>query len=125
MSADSSAATVTVEAWEGGAAFGVKVHAGARRDAVGGVHDGRLRVSVTAAPEKGKANKAVLSLLARYLAVPPSSLTLLAGQTDPRKRIGASTLSVEALRRRLAGECGSVHKPPPVAINNPVTPAGF
>lgn len=40
---------------------------------------GRLRVWVTVPPEGGKANKAVQSLLADYLGVPKTSLTLVRG----------------------------------------------
>ena len=90
-----------VESWEGGAAFRIKVHAGAKHDRVGTAPDGRLRVSVTTAPERGKANKAVLELLARTLRVSPSSLTLLSGETDTRKRIGARSLTPTALSERL------------------------
>ncbi len=37
---------------------------GARRNAIVGEHGGALRVSVTAAPEQGKANEAIVELLA-------------------------------------------------------------
>ena len=40
-----------------------------------------LRVSVTAAPENGKANSAVRALLARAMGVAPSRLELRRGQT--------------------------------------------
>lgn len=95
---------VEAEPWpEGdGSAFRVKVRAGARREAVGGAHDGRLRVSVTTAPERGKANKAVLSVLARALEAPVSSLAVLAGETDTRKRIGVRGMAPGVLAKRLA-----------------------
>jgi len=44
-----------------------------------------LKVSVTAVPEKGKANAALLKLLAEALRVPKSSLSIVAGATDRRK----------------------------------------
>jgi uncharacterized protein YggU (UPF0235/DUF167 family) len=40
-----------------------------------------LRLRVHAAPDKGRANAAVVALLAAALAVPKSRLTLLAGAT--------------------------------------------
>ena len=61
-----------------------------------GVHDGALKLSVTAAPEKGKANKAVIRLLAGFLDVPHSSVSLLRGRTRRDKsflvRNGANKL---------------------------------
>ncbi len=99
MSAQSS---VAVEAWnESGAAFFVKAHAGAKRDAVAGVHDGMLKVDVTTAPEKGRANKAIAKLLARELSLSPGSLHLLSGETNPKKRFGVTGISPESLREKL------------------------
>ncbi len=45
------------------------------------VEDGALKVLVTTAPENGKANAAVVKLLAKALGVPKSRLTLLRGAT--------------------------------------------
>jgi uncharacterized protein (TIGR00251 family) len=44
-----------------------------------------LKVAVTAPPEKGKANAALLKMLARAWRVPKSDLTLIAGHRDRRK----------------------------------------
>ncbi len=100
MSAD--AGGLVVEAWETrGASFPVKVHAGAKRDRIAGLHDGMLKVEVTTAPEKGKANKAVAKLLAKALGVAPGELTLLSGETNTRKRFGVAGVSAEELRGKL------------------------
>ncbi len=40
-----------------------------------------LRVRVSAVPDKGKANAALIALLARTLGVPKSAITLVAGET--------------------------------------------
>lgn len=47
-----------------------------------------LRVRVTAAPEDGRANEAILALLAKALGQPRSSLTLLRGATGRDKMVG-------------------------------------
>lgn len=94
-------APLVVEEWESGAAFLVKAHAGARRDAVGGLHDGMLKVEVTTAPEKGKANRAIAKLLAKRIGVPVGDLALLSGETSPRKRFAVAGVSPDELRRRL------------------------
>ncbi len=90
-----------VEPWEGGAAFCVKAHAGAKRDGVAGLHDGMLKVEVTTAPEKGKANKAIARLLARKLGVPAGDLVLLSGETNQRKRFGVRGVRADDLRGRI------------------------
>ena len=47
--------------------------------------DGVAQVRVTAAPENGKANKAVAKLLAKALGVAPSRLVLIRGETSRDK----------------------------------------
>ncbi|TWU05988.1 DUF167 domain-containing protein [Stieleria varia] len=74
----------------------IEVHAtpGAKRNLVGGQHDGRLRVSVTAAADKGKANAAIIKLLADALGVSKSSIELISGATNRQKKFritGASS----------------------------------
>jgi len=46
-----------------------------------------LQIRTTAAPTDGKANKAVIRLLADYLHVAPSRITLTHGQTHRNKRL--------------------------------------
>ncbi len=45
----------------------------------------QVRAYVTCVPENGKANKAVIKLLARSLGQAPSSITLIRGQTSRDK----------------------------------------
>lgn len=49
--------------------------------------EGKLRVYVTAAPEDGKANKAVRKLLAKHFGVAASKISILHGQTAQLKTI--------------------------------------
>ena len=49
--------------------------------------DGRYSVYVSCAPEKGKANAAVVKALARHLGVPPSALEVTAGGKSRDKTI--------------------------------------
>ncbi|RFB89567.1 hypothetical protein B5K11_21015 [Rhizobium leguminosarum bv. trifolii] len=60
------------------------------RDAIDGTEaDGEgetfLKARVTAVPEKGKANKALILLVAQSLRIPKSSISLLAGDTARKK----------------------------------------
>ncbi len=67
----------------------VVVHAtpSARRNYVGGSHDGALRVAVTAPADKGRANDAIEQELARSLGVKPSRVAIVSGHTSRRKAI--------------------------------------
>ena len=63
----------------------VRVTPGARVEALE-IAAGKLQAKVRAKPEDGKANKAVLALLASALDIAPSRLQLIAGATSREKR---------------------------------------
>ena len=65
----------------------LKVVPKASRDRVVGWVGDRLKVQVTAAPERGKANEAVIEVLAAALGVPRSKVRILAGETSPLKTV--------------------------------------
>jgi uncharacterized protein len=69
-----------------GVVLAVRAHAGARRNAILGVREGVLRVAVTAAPEKGKANRAIVKVLSEALGMSKSAIELLSGETTTHKR---------------------------------------
>ena len=56
-------------------------------DSVEGLRDGRILLRVKAAPEKGKANEAVLDLIADYFDIASSNLRILRGHSSKRKSI--------------------------------------
>jgi hypothetical protein len=85
-----------------GVVFRVSVAPGARRNGIVGVRNGALRVAVAAAAEKGKANRALLDVLARQLGCPKSSIRLVSGETARDKRLSIDGLDAAALRERLA-----------------------
>lgn len=89
---------VAIEHCHEGVIVPVRVRAGARRTGVAGHHDGALRIDVSAAPEKGKANRGVAAVLAEVFQVPKSSITLSAGATSSQKRFLIRGLSVDAAR---------------------------
>lgn len=75
----------------------VKARAGASQNAITGTHDGRLKVSVTQAPEKGKANQAIVKLLAKSLGLSRSQIELVSGETSPQKTFLVSGMTLADL----------------------------
>jgi uncharacterized protein YggU (UPF0235/DUF167 family) len=67
-----------------------------------GRHGEAWKVRVAAAPERGKANDAVLALLADTLAVPRSSVTLVAGGGSRDKIVELAGIEPDEIERRLA-----------------------
>jgi uncharacterized protein len=57
----------------------------AARDEIVGLRGGALVVKVTAVPEKGKANAAIISLMAKAARVPKSAFELVSGETSRDK----------------------------------------
>jgi uncharacterized protein (TIGR00251 family) len=84
-----------------GVVLSVKARAGGRSNAVTGVHAGRLKVSVTQAPEKGKANEAIREVLADAFEVRAADVELIAGATSPEKQFLIRGLSLDQLREKL------------------------
>ena len=63
----------------------VRVQPRASSNEVLDVRNGRLLIRTTAAPADGKANKAVIRLLASFLGIPPSRIRVIRGQTQCNK----------------------------------------
>ena len=77
----------------------LRVSPRAKRNAVMGLRGDVLKVSVTAVPERGKANDAVVALLAETLGVAPSSIEIVAGSTSKDKVVSIDLASDEIARR--------------------------
>ncbi|HPG27256.1 MAG TPA: DUF167 domain-containing protein [Myxococcota bacterium] len=85
----------------------LKVVPGSSREEIAGFLGDVLRVRVRAPAERGKANAAVLSLLARTLGVAPSALRVVSGASSPRKTLEITGLASDAVRARLEDAIGS------------------
>jgi uncharacterized protein len=97
---------IALEPHADGTLLPVRAHPGARRDEIRGEHDGALRVSVTQAPDKGKANKAIVELLARGLELRKGQFELVAGATSPQKKFLVRGIGPEELSNRIAKAIG-------------------
>jgi uncharacterized protein len=75
----------------------IKATPKAARDEIAGLRNGALLVKVTAAPEKGKANAAVIGLLAKTIGVPKSAFELVSGDTDRNKVLRLASHGEEVL----------------------------
>lgn len=90
-----------VESRAGAVRFRAKVQARARREEVAGIQNGALRIRVTAPPVAGRANQAVVALLARCLHLPKSSIKIAAGERAPLKVIEVAGVDATTILERL------------------------
>lgn len=65
----------------------VRVQPRSARDRVVGVHNGTLKIQVTAPPIEGAANRAVVELLAKWLGVPRGAVAVLRGEAARDKLV--------------------------------------
>lgn len=93
-----------------GVLLNVLARPGARREGVQGEHDGALRVAVNAPPEKGKANAAVVAVLADALGLKPAEIALVAGEGSRRKRVLLSGLAPDDAARRIAEALAAIDR---------------
>jgi uncharacterized protein (TIGR00251 family) len=79
----------------------LKVAPKSSRNAVTGWMGDTLKLSVTTAPEKGKANQMVIEVLAQALEVSRSSISIVRGETAATKLVEIAELSEAEIFRRL------------------------
>ena len=82
----------------------MNVHArpGAKKDAVAGIFDNKLKVALAAPPVDGKANAKLC--LAKKIGTAKSGATLISGETSRDKRVRISGVAPEAVLKALSPE---------------------
>ena len=88
----------------------LRVSPGASRAEVVGRHGDAWKVRVAAAPEAGRANDAVVRLLAEALDLPRRDVAIVAGHTGRDKVVSLAGIGPEEIERRLASATRSVGK---------------
>ena len=87
-----------------GVVLSVRVSPGAKKNEVRGEQAGALKVCVTTAPEKGKANKTLMEFLAKHYGVRKSQIELLSGETSTQKKLLLRGLTVEEAQTLIGNE---------------------
>ena len=80
----------------------VRVQPKASRDRVDGYQEGTLRIRVTAPPQDGKANEAVVSLLAKTLGIAKRRVRIVRGHGSREKLVTVDDLSAREFEQRLS-----------------------
>lgn len=80
----------------------LRIVPGARRSGIVGRHADGWKVRIAAAPEAGKANEALLRLLARTLGLPRRDLELTRGRASRDKVVAFEGLTSEVADGKLA-----------------------
>lgn len=88
-----------VEDISDGCTLAVRVHPGARRNNIAGLHAGAVKISITAPPTDGRANDALILFIAELLGVPQARISIVSGANNRSKALritGKSAAEVQA-----------------------------
>ena len=92
---------LAIEEVNGGVVFTAKVVPGSSKTCVCGVLDKMVKIKLSAAPEKGKANKYLLAFLAKRFGVKKNDVRIISGETNPIKRVQVLGVSAETVSTKL------------------------
>jgi uncharacterized protein (TIGR00251 family) len=84
---------------DGAVTVDIAVKPRSSREGVGPIQGDRLCVAVNAPPVDGKANEAVVRVLASILKIPRSAVTIVRGETGRKKTLRIAGISAAALLR--------------------------
>lgn len=99
---------LSIQKTEDGVIFRIKVQPRASKNKIVGVQGDALKIKISAPPVKGKANRALVDLLAEQLGVKRSEVEIIGGHTSKIKKI------------KVVGEGGKIkEKIQSLAILNP------
>jgi hypothetical protein len=87
----------------------LRVAPGARRAGVVGRHGEAWKVRVTQPAESGRANEAVVRLLADTLTLPRRSVTLVSGHSARDKIVEVAGVELEEIERCFRSAAGKAH----------------
>ncbi|WP_263366418.1 DUF167 domain-containing protein [Edaphobacter bradus] len=87
-----------------GCTVSVRVHPGARRDGVMGLHGGAVKIALNAPPVDGRANDALIAFVAEKLGSPRARVSLVAGAASRSKVLRITGKSAAEVRAALLPE---------------------
>lgn len=84
----------------------------ASRARIGPMHDGRIKIAVTAPPVDGEANAAVIELLARRLGVARGDIAVIAGASSRRKTLRIDKVTQAQIAQLIEAPAGAATEEP-------------
>ena len=83
--------------------IGLYIQPGAKRSAVVGEHAGRIKISIAAPPNDGRANKELITFLSKQLRLPKRCFEIISGKSSRIKTLAVEGMALDEIRKILAG----------------------
>jgi uncharacterized protein (TIGR00251 family) len=94
--------SLAIEQHNDGTVFTAKIVPGSSGPSrICGLLENMLKIKVSAAPEKGKANECLIKFLAKQLGVKKNAVSIISGTTSPVKHVMVSGISADTLLKKL------------------------
>jgi len=90
---------LNIKETETGVTIEIKLHPRAGRDRIAGAINNKLKIDVSAAPVKNKANRSMIKLLSKTLRVPQDAIVIKRGATGRNKLIEIRSISIEEVTK--------------------------
>lgn len=91
-----------IEATATGITINIYVAPRSSANKVVGVHNGAIKVALTAPPVDGAANKGLIEFLAKVLGVPKGAVRITAGETSRNKMVAVMGVGAQTALKKLA-----------------------
>jgi uncharacterized protein len=95
-------ASFGIEATSTGVTVKIYVAPRSSSNKVIGVHNGSIKVSLTAPPVEGAANKALIEFMAKVLGVPRGAVRITSGETSRHKTVTVAGVGAQDALKKLA-----------------------
>ncbi|MBN1787502.1 MAG: DUF167 domain-containing protein [Sedimentisphaerales bacterium] len=92
--------SIKITSRQNAAVFYVKVVPAGSKTSFEGVYDGMLKIKLSAAPEKGKANQALIDFLAETLGVRKKFIKIVSGMTSKVKQVCVEQISPQIVAEK-------------------------
>jgi hypothetical protein len=84
-----------------GIQLSVRVTPRSAKDQVEGIEAQHIKIRLRAAPEKGKANEAIIKILADFFDIAPSQISIISGQTSRIKKVFILTTHIQDIEAKI------------------------
>ncbi|MFQ5713056.1 MAG: DUF167 domain-containing protein [Candidatus Scalinduaceae bacterium] len=90
---------IKIRKMEDGIIIPARIQANSSKERVMGEYAEKLKIAVTSLPEKGKANKAIIKALAKWLNIKTSDIQIVSGEKSKDKEIFVRNITEKDLYR--------------------------